>query len=279
MASASKKRRGDDDSVPLLQIPLMYFDNLASVMYFDDTNALVHRTENEDRDRLTVAIAIGYAATDTCNVNIHPDYFTNALVSCKTMIAAKRYASNAFLGFVLAYPDPDGLYIDIICAVRGMGKPLLHEIEQSVFVRGLSVTLSAVPSIAWWYEEQGYSHQTSCAPDVIPYRNYGKPNCKQIESSTVCNRVEHVQDCYLAECKKAGCTNTKPLRNTEFVGYMLELNRRGLVNPITLKECTSKRIKSLKTKDDRIKQFSKYGCANNGLLMKKCVQSVAAVSL
>ncbi len=275
-ASARKKRRAATDLEPWPQIPSFYFDNLVCIMYFNDANELIHKTENEDRDRLTVAIAIGYAATDTCNVNIDAEYFTSSLVSCKSRIAAKRYPSQEFLGFVLAYPDSDGLYIDIICTVRGMGKPLLHQIEQLAFTRGLSVTLSAVPCIAWWYEEQGYSHRTSCAPDAVLYRNYGRPSCKHTEKATVCGHVQHAQDCYHTECTKTDCKDTRLFRNNKFVSYMLKLNRRGLVTPTTAhpEKCTSQYMKSLESTEKRIQQFSKYECANNGLLMKKCVQSV-----
>jgi hypothetical protein len=250
------------------------FDEYYAVLYFDETN-LLKRKKTQSKDELAISIAIAYASLDDCNVNLAPGHLAKALASCKIMMLAKRSGTGTVLGFVLAKRDEEGVYVDIICAEKGMGAPLLNQVEHMAFVRGLSVTLNAMDYAVGFYERAGYSHRSSCRDDAVTYPNYvtddRKLSCESTATPSLCKRPARYSECYTKQCVGEGCTS---LRYDEYIAYMMELNDRGLMER-SKDVCSAKKLKKLNSTDDKMEAFKTNECASNGFLMKKCATATA----
>jgi hypothetical protein len=81
------------------------------------------------------------------------------------------------LGFILARPDAEGLYIDVICAKRN-GSDLLKYFMKYADDHNETITLSSLPSVLSYYPKFKFKFRKSCdqgavntLPNVIATRN------------------------------------------------------------------------------------------------------------
>jgi hypothetical protein len=265
MAAAASKTTKQPPSV---------FKEYYAVLYFDDSNTC-KRKKLHPKDTLAINIAIAYATLDDCNVNLSPGHFADALSTSKIMMLAKRVGTSEVLGFILADPSEEGVYVDIICAEKGMGAPLLNQLEHMALLRGMSVTLNAMDYAVGFYERMGYSHRSSCSDDAVMYPNYvtadRKINCESTVTPSLCKRTGRYSECYNKQCTGKDCTS---LRYDEYIAYMLELNERGLMKRSN-NACNPKNLRTLASMDEKMEAFKTHNCASNGFVMKKCATATA----
>jgi hypothetical protein len=264
---------------------VLYFTKEPKRSVVDRNNYKYKKSLREDKTKVAADITMFFVLIDKCNVNIASHYFKDSLVSSEMLIVAKLYdrddpdAHDSVLGFVLGkIINGQQLYVDIICAVDGMGRTLLQKVEEIAFELGLnSVTLNALPEVLPFYEKIGYSHRSSCAADAIAYRNYSpaKTNCKNLNTSALCGKTERSQNCSYKQCvdpDAADCDleeHTDKILNEEYLEYMLELNERKLVAGNS-PACAAENIAKLSSKKKMYRDFVNNNCLDNGLVMTKC---------
>ena len=82
------------------------------------------------------------------------------------------------IGFLIANPDKNGLYLDVICAIRNTTSLLNYFIE---YCDGKTITLSSLPSVLSYYPKFQFKFRQSCyeppvaeLPESIRTRNASK---------------------------------------------------------------------------------------------------------
>lgn len=68
------------------------------------------------------------------------------------------------LGFILANPDEEGYYIDVICSIRNTKDLLTYFIN---YCEGSNITLHALPSVLSFYPKFNFKFRESCDKPIV----------------------------------------------------------------------------------------------------------------
>jgi len=82
------------------------------------------------------------------------------------------------VGFILARPNEDGVYLDVICAAANGSELLKYFIQYSSLMRFSAITLTSLANVLAFYPKYGFEFRTTChgpplatLPDEIKYRD------------------------------------------------------------------------------------------------------------
>lgn len=130
-----------------------------------------------------------------CAGNVNRNYLSDpgatgaakgTTIESRAALAAKHHTTVAVLyslkesrrgdswtpqGFVMAMPDSEGIYLDVICATPGYGRPLLEAFMH--FVHAINpraaITLSALPTVLTYYPAFGFNFRKNCSDGPIEF--------------------------------------------------------------------------------------------------------------
>lgn len=153
------------------------------------------------------------------------------------------------IGFILARPDPEGVYIDIVCATSN-GRDLLDYFFNYVKLVGYeNITLSSLPNVLSYYPKLGFKFRASCRgpvlaelPDTIKYRD------KKVKP-------------FPKDWREA-------ILDRDYSDFMLYLHSKGL--------SVNKSGECAKT-DLPKSEFEEKECGADGFTMKRCGRDVAGL--
>lgn len=147
-------------------------------------------------------------------------------------------------GFLLAFDDEEGQYIDIICADHGLGRTLLLSFIQYVQDKDLgSVTLSSLPTVLTYYPKFGFEFRKSCRDPAIKVPERLQQDINELVAAKALPR-----------------TRDEAYDNPVYAKLLQFLQTRDL--NVKKEGCTKYNARSFKSND----------CGLDGYTMKKCMK-------
>jgi hypothetical protein len=127
-----------------------------------------------DNEYFDMAVSKIYAMVrkDICREQVRPKYIYDSLrpprgTSAITHVAILFEGDNA-KGFMTLAKDGLNLFIDVICAEPGYGKPMILSVLQWSDASGIrDVELHALPGVLFYYQQYGFNFRKSCADDPV----------------------------------------------------------------------------------------------------------------
>lgn len=115
------------------------------------------------------------------------------------------------VGFILARPDEEGIYLDVICAVANGTELLKYFIRYARLAQFPAITLTSLPNVLAYYPKFGFEFRSSCK---------GPPSINLPEE--IKTRDKHV--------KPFPKTWGEAVDDEDYADFMVRLQRRGLAS-------------------------------------------------
>jgi hypothetical protein len=115
------------------------------------------------------------------------------------------------VGFILARPDDEGIYLDIICAAANGSELLKYFIQYASLMGFSAITLTSLPNVLAFYPKYGFEFRTSCtSPPLITLPDEIKGRDKKV--------------------KPFPKTWEEAVDDEDYANFMVRLQRRGLAS-------------------------------------------------
>lgn len=115
------------------------------------------------------------------------------------------------VGFILARPDNEGVYIDVICAAANGSELLKYFIQYTSLMGFSAITLTSLPNVLAFYPKYGFEFRTSCkTPPLISLPDEIKSRDKKV--------------------KPFPKTWEEAIDDEDYATFMVRLQRRGLAS-------------------------------------------------
>lgn len=115
------------------------------------------------------------------------------------------------VGFILARPDDEGVYLDVICAAANGSELLKYFIQYASLMGFSAITLTSLPNVLAFYPKYGFEFRTSCAsPPLITLPDEIKGRDKKV--------------------KPFPKTWEEAVDDEDYANFMVRLQRRGLAS-------------------------------------------------
>jgi hypothetical protein len=178
---------------------------------------------------------------DTCKGNVQTTYVEEAVLDNR-YVFLQQDAQGHSVGFVLAEPQGEGLYLDVICSSLEGSRLLaffLKFAEDHAFVE-----LSSLPSVLLYYPKFGFEYKNDCSRKMRPF-----------------SKVLREKMAVLAANKVKFGSNDEAYKDPTMAKFMTELTMRRL-NTFTANNKCAK----VKTEKD----LNRWDCAKDGFTMVRC---------
>jgi hypothetical protein len=115
------------------------------------------------------------------------------------------------VGFILARPDDEGIYLDVICAAANGSELLKYFIHYASLMGFSAITLTSLPNVLAFYPKYGFEFRTSCkTPPLLTLPDEIKGRDKKV--------------------KPFPKTWEEAVDDEDYANFMVRLQRRGLAS-------------------------------------------------
>jgi hypothetical protein len=115
------------------------------------------------------------------------------------------------VGFILARPDDEGIYLDVICAAANGSELLKYFIQYASLMGFSAITLTSLPNVLAFYPKYGFEFRTSCkTPPLLTLPDEIKGRDKKV--------------------KPFPKTWEEAVDDEDYANFMVRLQRRGLAS-------------------------------------------------
>lgn len=199
-----------------------------------------------------------------CGRNVDPDYVLRALNADKYDYIVVAEAEDGYKGFIVAYDVEDGVYLDVVCAQRGFGGPLIQNFMAFVKNEQLgNLSLSSLINVLAFYDKLGFKFRKQCGGPVFDFKTefpdlWAKYKAKALQLSEIANaRGPLVRETQVA------------YEEPVMIQVMQILIAQGLMGEFNANACKNKDLAQLSI--PALQSFLKSkSCGSDGFTMIDC---------
>jgi hypothetical protein len=196
---------------------------------------------------------------DLCRGNVKPGYVLGQLDDDQYDYLCLGFTESpniTFQGFITAYDDENGVYLDVVCANQGYGGPIIKGFSEFVRSQRLgNLTLSSLINVIGVYLKSGFNFRKSCSEPPF----------------VLSERFPELWEAYSAITKFIPTTQ-KAYDNDVMLTTMKVLTLNGFMSSKNALQCMNMSIAAGPL--DKYRNFVKrYGCASDGFTMIQCIDA------